>query len=57
MKALQRVVWSLIFLVFGVHMMNAEERGNQAQILSEKRPLSNSPSRPLMEEDALVRHM
>ena len=31
MKALQRVVWSLIFLVFGVHMVNAEEQGIQVQ--------------------------
>ena len=38
MKALQRVVWSLIFLVFGVHLVNAEEQGNQAQIMSEKDP-------------------
>ena len=38
MKALQRVVWSLIFLVFGVHTVNAEEQGNQAQIMSEKDP-------------------
>ena len=29
MKALQRVVWSLIFLVFGVHIVNAEEQENQ----------------------------
>ena len=38
MKALQRVVWSLIFLVFGVHMVNVEEQGNQAQIMSQKNP-------------------
>ena len=31
MKALQRVVWSLIFLMFGVHLVNAEEQGNQVQ--------------------------
>ena len=30
MKALQRVVWSLIFLVFEVHLVNAEEQENQA---------------------------
>ena len=36
MKALQRVVWSLIFLVFGVDMVKAEEQGNQAQISGEK---------------------
>ena len=36
MKALQRVAWSLIFLVFGVHMVNAEEQGSQAQKMSEK---------------------
>ena len=31
MKALQRVVWSLIFLGFGVHLVNAEEQGSQVQ--------------------------
>ena len=31
MKALLRVVWSLIFLVFGVRMVNAEEQEIQAQ--------------------------
>ena len=36
MKALQRVVWSLIFLVFGVHMVNAEEQVNQVQQRIEK---------------------
>ena len=35
-KALQRVVWSLIFLVFGVHMVNAEEQGIQVQQRIEK---------------------
>ena len=30
-KALQRVVWSLIFLGFGVHLVNAEEQGSQVQ--------------------------
>ena len=30
LKALQRVAWSLIFLVFGVRMVNAEEQGVQA---------------------------
>ena len=29
MKANQRVVWSLIFFVFGVHMVKAEEQENQ----------------------------
>ena len=29
MKALQRVVWSLIFLAFWVHLANAEEQENQ----------------------------
>ena len=38
MKALQRVVWSLIFLVSGVRMVSAEEQGNQAQIMSEEDP-------------------
>ena len=43
MKALQRVVWSLIFLVFGVHMVKVEEQGSQVQQrMSEKKPLSNS---------------
>ena len=36
MKALQRVVWSLIFLVFGVHMVNAEEQGIQVQQRTEE---------------------
>ena len=36
MKALQRVVWSLIFLVFGVRMVNAEEQGAQVQQRTEK---------------------
>ena len=37
MKALQRVVWSLIFLGFGVHVVKAEEQGSQVkQSMSEK---------------------
>ena len=36
MKAPQPVVWSLIFLVFGVHLANAEEQENQAQHGMEK---------------------
>ena len=36
MKALQRVVWSLVFLVFGVRMAKAEELEIQAQKMSEK---------------------
>ena len=36
MKALQRAVWSLIFLVFGVRMAKAEEPEIQAQKMSEK---------------------
>ena len=28
MKALQRVLWSLIFRGFGVHMVNVEKQGN-----------------------------
>ena len=36
MKALQRVVWSLIFFVFGVRMVNAEEQGIQAQKMREE---------------------
>ena len=51
MKALQRVVWSLIFLV---HIAEAEEPEISAQKKERKRPLSNSPSRPSMEEDALI---
>ena len=31
MKALQRKVWSLIFLGFGVHLVKAEEQGSQVQ--------------------------
>ena len=38
MKALQQRVWSLIFLVFGVHLVNAEEEGNQVQQGIEKDP-------------------
>ena len=30
MKAHQRVVWSLIFIVFGVHLVKAEVQENQA---------------------------
>ena len=36
MKALQRVLWSLIFLVLGLRMVKAEESGIQAQKMSEK---------------------
>ena len=36
MKALQRVVWGLIFLVFGVRMAKVEEPEIQAQKMSEK---------------------
>ena len=36
MKALQRVLWSLIFLVFGVRMVIAEEQGIRAQKMSEE---------------------
>ena len=52
MKALQRVVWSLIFLGFGVHLVKAEEQGSQVQqrMDESKRLLSNSPSRRPMEE-------
>ena len=52
MKALQREVWSLIFLVFGVHMVNAEEQEIQAQKMRAEDLFSNSPSGPPMEEDA-----
>ena len=46
MEALQRVEWSLILLVFGVHSVNAEKQGSQEQQrMSEKRLSSNSPSR------------
>ena len=31
MKALQRALWSLIFLGFGLHLVNAEEQGCQVQ--------------------------
>ena len=44
MKTLQRVVWSLIFLGFGVHLVKAEEQGSQVkQRMCEKDLLSNSP--------------
>ena len=37
MKALQRGVWSFIFLVYGVHSVKAEEQGSQVQLrMSEK---------------------
>ena len=36
MKALQWVVWSLIFLGFGVHLVNAEEQGSQVQQACDK---------------------
>ena len=37
MKALQRAVWSLIFLGLGVHLVEAEEQGSQEkQRMSEK---------------------
>ena len=36
MKALQRVVWNFIFLVFGVHMVKTEEQEVQVQKRSEK---------------------
>ena len=46
MKALQRVVWSLIFLGFGVHLVKAEEQVQQRmsekdlyQILPSRRPM------------------
>ena len=38
MKALQRVVWILIFLVYGVHTAKAEEQEIQVQKRSEKDP-------------------
>ena len=57
MKALQRVVWSLIFLVFGVHMGNAEEQGIQVQERIEKDLCPTLPSRLPMEEDALLEEM
>ena len=52
MKAIQRVVWSLIFLGFGVYLVKAEEQGSQVkQRMSEKDLLSNSPSRRPMDEE------
>ena len=48
MKALQWVVWSLIFLGFGAHLVIAEEQGSQVQ----QRMRSNSPCRLPTEEDA-----
>ena len=50
MKALQRAVWSLIFLGIGVHLVNAEEQGSQVQQrMSEKDFNQNFPSRRPME--------
>ena len=52
MKALQRVVWSLIFLGFGVYSVKAEEQGSLVkQRMSEKDLLSNSLSRRPMDEE------
>ena len=53
-KALQRVVWSLIFLGFGVRLVNAEEQGSQVQQrMSENDFDQIHPSRrPMEEEDA-----
>ena len=31
MKALPRLVWSLVFLGFGMHLVSAEEQGSQVQ--------------------------
>ena len=45
MKALQRVVRSLIFLVFGVRMVNAEEQGAQVQQKTEKKISVKYPRR------------
>ena len=50
MKALQRAVWSLIFLGFGMHLVKAEEQASQVKD-ERKRPLSNSPSRSPMDEE------
>ena len=36
LKALQRVIWSLIFLGFGVHLAKAEEQGSQVKQRIEK---------------------
>ena len=43
MKALQRVVWSLIFRGFGVHLVNAEEQGSQAQQRMSEKDLYQIP--------------
>ena len=53
MKALQRAVWSLIFLGFGVHLAKVEEQGRQVQQrVSEKDLYETLPSRRPMEDDA-----
>ena len=42
-KALQRVVWSLIFLGFGVHLVNAQEQGSQVQQRMSQKDLYQVP--------------
>ena len=51
MKALHWVIWSLIFLVFGVQLV-CGGGGKSGTAGYRKRSLSNSPSRLPMEEDA-----
>ena len=43
MKALQRIVCSLIFLGSGVHMVNAEEQGSQVQQRMREKDLYQTP--------------
>ena len=53
MKALQRVLWSLIFLGFGVHLVKAEEQGSQVQKRMSEKDFYQIPQspRPVDEEE------
>ena len=54
MKALQRAVWSFIFLVFGGAHGEDGGAGSSGAEEERKRPSSNSPSGHSMEEDTLL---
>ena len=45
MKALQRVVWSLIFILFGVHMVKAVEQEVQVQKRSRRQSMEQDDSK------------
>ena len=50
-KAHQPVIWSLIFIVFGVHLVKAEVQENLALKGDRKRGPSRSPGRHSMDEE------